>query len=102
MSDKDAIINFLRQFRIAFENRLENQFATSGELTALQNSIPTGDNASENNQSNIDTSNFVLQEDGKGLSTNDFTDADKELLNSLSENSESLNFSSSDLDYIFQ
>lgn len=91
---KEEVLNFIRRVRIAHDAKIAAKYATISEFGVLQNSV------SELSTMELDTSNFVVQENGKGLSTNDFTDADKEKLNNLDADATNSTFSTEDLEFV--
>lgn len=91
---KEEVMNFVRRVIVGHKAQIAAKYATISEFGALQNSV------SELSSSEIDTSNFVVQEDGKGLSTNDFTDADKEKLNNLDADATNSTFTAEDVEFV--
>ncbi len=91
---KEEVKSFIRAVRIEMDRRYAVQFPSAEMFTTLQSEV-----AELQNKADIDTSNFVERDGDKGLSTNDYTDAEKELLAQLADDAEG--FTEADLEDIF-
>ena len=94
IAEKENIKNYIRAVRIEMDARNAAKFATSNQVAALKSEIAdidTGD---------IDTSEFVKQEDGKGLSEQNYSSADAAILHQLASDGSS-NFTAADVADIF-
>ena len=93
---KDEVKAFLILFRKALDARYAAQFAPAPALNSVKSDLGT----LEDEVAQINTNNFVLQEDGKGLSTEDFATEEKKLLAALAKETTS-GFDAQDLLDIF-
>lgn len=93
---KDEIKAFLILFRKEMDKRNAAKFAPAPALNSVKSDL----GALEDEVANISTDNFVEKVDGKGLSSNDFTDDDKKLLEQLAKATNDT-FDASDLSDIF-
>lgn len=93
---KEEVKRFIREVRKEMDKRYAVEFAPAGELTALQTEVTELQNREE-----VDTSNFVERDGDKVLSTNDYTDADKTLLEKLADDADDSTFTEADLADIF-
>ena len=91
---KEEVKRFIRLVRIEMDARYNAAFATSSQVTALKNELEKATGTE------IDTSQFVAAEDGKGLSTNDYTSEEKALLAQLANDS-GTTFTEADLNDVF-
>lgn len=94
--EKNSILNFIRLVRLEQDRRIAVKYATGAQMTALVGRVA---NLAEN-VDNIDLTNFVEKETGKGLSTNDFTTAEKAILAQLNAGDDS-GFSEDDFTAVF-
>ena len=93
---KDEVKAFLILFRKELDKRNAAKFALAPALNSVKSDLGT----LEDEVAQINTDNFVEKVDGYGLSSNDFTDDQKKLLEQLAkENNET--FDASDLADIF-
>ena len=76
---KEEVKAFVRDVRIAMDARYLAWFAQNPTV----NNVKTDLDTLEDKVNGISTDNFVEKVDGKGLSSNDFTDQDKALLEQL-------------------
>lgn len=91
---KEEVKSFIRAVRIKQDAIIAANYAPAAQLNAIKNDVE----AIKANALNPD--DFVKAEDGKGLSTNDFTAAEKAILAELSKQSET-GFNEADLEEIF-
>ena len=96
---KDDVKWFIKQVVIEWDKRNAVKFAPNSTVTAL-NSVKTDLDSLEADVDKINTDNFVEKVDGKGLSSNDFTNEHKSLLEQLSRETNST-FTAQDLADIF-
>lgn len=91
---KEEVKNFIRLVRIEMDARYAALYAPSTQVVAIKNEMEklTGNE--------IDTTMFVKAEDGKGLSTENFTTEEKALLAKLADDSDT-GFTAADLADIF-
>lgn len=78
------------------DKRYAAKFAPASNLNVLKSDLST----LEDEVAQISTENFVEKVDGMGLSSNDFTDDDKKLLEQLKKDNDST-FDASDVADIF-
>ena len=93
---KEEVKSFIRLVRMEMDKRYALQFASNTEMTVLQTEI-----ADLQNREEVDTSNFVERDGDKVLSTNDYTDAEKALLQQLADSAGDSTFTEADLADIF-
>lgn len=93
---KEEVKSFIRLVRMEMDKRYALQFASNTEMTVLQTEI-----ADLQNREEVDTSNFVERDGDKVLSTNDYTDAEKTLLQQLADSAGDSTFTEADLADIF-
>ena len=93
---KEEVKSFIRLVRMEMDKRYALQFASNTEMTVLQTEI-----ADLQNREEVDTSNFVERDGDKVLSTNDYTDAEKALLQQLADSARDSTFTEADLADIF-
>ena len=93
---KEEVKSFIRLVRMEMDKRYALQFASNTEMTVLQTEI-----AELQNREEVDTSNFVERDGDKVLSTNDYTDAEKALLQQLADSAGDSTFTEADLADIF-
>ena len=94
IAEKENIKAYIKAVRIEMDKRNAARFATSNQVAALKGEIEgidTGD---------IDTSEFVKQESGKGLSEQNYSTADAAILHQLASDS-SDSFTAADVADIF-
>lgn len=91
---KEEVKNFIRLVRIEMDARYAKIYAPVSQVVALKNELEQATGTE------IDTSQFVAAEDGKGLSTEDFTTEEKALLSQLANDS-STEFTEADLADVF-
>ena len=94
IAEKENIKAYIKAVRIEMDKRNAARFATSNQIAALKGEIEdidTGD---------IDTSEFVKQESGKGLSEQNYSTADAAILRQLASDS-SDSFTAADVADIF-
>lgn len=94
IAEKENIKSFVKAVRIEMDARNAAKFATTNQVAALKGEIAdidTGD---------IDTSEFVKQESGKGLSEQNYSSADAAILHQLASDS-SDKFTAADVNDIF-
>lgn len=94
IAEKENIKSFVKAVRIEMDARYAAKFATTNQVAALKGEIAdidTGD---------IDTSEFVKQESGKGLSEQNYSSADAAILHQLASDS-SDKFTAADVADIF-
>ena len=96
MLTKDEVKSFIRAVRIEMDARYNSKFAQASSLALVKSDLSSLEDKVDN--INTDNSNYVEKEDGKTLSSNDFTDADKQALDELANNS---SFDASDVLDIF-
>ena len=82
---KDAVKAYLKAVVKEWDARNASKFAP---IPAV-NTVKTDLDILEDKVDDINTDNFVVQENGKGLSTNDFTDEHKTLLGNLARQTDS-------------
>ena len=82
---KDEVKSFLKASLAALHVRYLALFANNASLAVVKGDL--NELSSKVDDIDIDTSNFVEKEEGKSLSSNDFTDADKRILEELQANS---------------
>ena len=82
---KDAVKAYLKAVVKEWDARNASKFAP---IPAV-NTVKTDLDILEDKVDDINTDNFVVQENGKGLSTNDFTDEHKTLLENLARQTDS-------------
>lgn len=93
---KDDVKWFVKQVVAEWDKRNAVKFAPNTTV----NTVKTDLNILEDEVANINADNFVQKVDGKGLSTNDFTNEHKSLLEQLSKDNNSA-FDAQDLADIF-
>ena len=91
---KEEVKSFIRAVRVEMDRRYAVQFPSAEMFTVLQSEV-----AELQNKADVDTSNFVERDGDKVLSSNDYTDAEKELLAQLADDAEG--FTEADLEDIF-
>lgn len=91
---KAEVKRFIRLVRLEMDARYAKTYAPISQVVALKNEIEQATGTE------IDTSQFVAAEDGKGLSTEDFTTEEKALLSQLANDS-STEFTDADLADVF-
>lgn len=91
---KEEVKRFIRLVRLEMDARYAKTYALVSQVVALKNEIEQATGTE------IDTSQFVAAEDGKGLSTEDFTTEEKALLSQLANDS-STEFTDADLADVF-
>lgn len=96
---KEQVKAFVRDVRIELDRRYAARFAPNSTLNSVKGDIGTLEDEVANIEDKFD-GKYVEQVDGKVLSSNDFTDADKKLLARLAEESNSV-FDASDVADIF-
>ena len=79
-AEKENIKAFVKAVIVEQDKRNARKYATTNQVAALKGEIDDIDTT------DIDTSNFVVQEDGKGLSEQNFTTEDKAILGALANN----------------
>jgi hypothetical protein len=94
--EKESILNFIKLVRLEQDRRIAIKYATGAQLTALVGRV----SQIAETVDDIDLSNFVEKETGKGLSTNDFTTAEKAILAQLKASDDS-GFSEADFAAVF-
>ena len=94
LAEKENIKSYIRAVRVEMDKRNAAKFATSNQVAALKGEIADIDTE------NIDTSEFVKQEDGKGLSEQNYSSADAAILHQLAADGTS-NFTAADVLDIF-
>ena len=82
---KEAVKLYLKAVVKEWDARNASKFAP---IPAV-NTVKTDLDILEDKVDDINTDNFVVQENGKGLSTNDFTDEHKTLLENLARQTDS-------------
>ena len=100
---KEQVKAFVRDVRIELDRRYAARFASNSTFNSTLNSVKDDLGTLEDEVANIDDKfdgKYVEQVDGKVLSSNDFTDADKQLLERLAAESNSA-FDASDVADIF-
>lgn len=93
---KEEVKSFIRAVRIEMDKRYAIQFPSNAEFTVLQSEV-----AELQGRDDVDTSNFVERDGDKVLSTNDYTDAEKQLLARLADDADDSTFTEADLLDIF-
>lgn len=93
---KEEVKSFVRAVRIEMDARYAAKFATNSSVAVVKSDLNSL--ADKVDDINIDTDNFVEKEEGKVLSSNDFTDADKQVIEELRGNA---SFDTSDVADIF-
>lgn len=94
LRDKEDIKSFIKAVRIKQDALIAATYAPAPLVNTLKGDV----DYLKNNQ--IDPTNFVPAEDGKGLSTYDFTAVDKAILAELA-NQSTEGFTEEDLDDVF-
>ena len=79
-AEKENIKAYIRAVRIEADKRNAAKFATSNQVAVLKNEIEGIDTT------DIDPSEFVKQEDGKGLSEQNYSTEDAAILRQLATN----------------
>ncbi|MBQ6005226.1 MAG: hypothetical protein IJL14_03145 [Selenomonadaceae bacterium] len=82
---KDEVKSFVKAALAALDAQYKARFANNSSLAVVKGDL--SDLSDKVDDINVDTSNFVEKEEGKVLSSNDFTDADKRILEELQANS---------------
>ena len=82
---KEAVKFYLKAVVKEWDARNARKFAPNETV----NTVKTDLDKLEDKVDDINTDNFVVQENGKGLSTNDFTDEHKTLLEALARETNS-------------
>lgn len=82
---KEAVKLYLKAVVKEWDARNASKFAP----IPVVNTVKTDLDILEDKVDDINTDNFVVQENGKGLSTNDFTDEHKTLLEALARETNS-------------
>ena len=82
---KDEVKAFVKAVVKEWDARNAGKFAPNAAVNSVKSDLGT----LENKVNDINTDNFVVQEKGKGLSTNDFTDEHKTLLENLARETNS-------------
>lgn len=95
IAEKENIKSFVKAVRIEMDARYAAKFATTNQVAALKGEIADIDTGGD-----IDTSEFVKQESGKGLSEQNYSSADAAILHQLASDS-SDKFTAADVNDIF-
>ena len=82
---KDDVKWFVKQVVIEWDKRNLAKFAPNSSVNSVKDDL----NLLETEVANISTENFVEKVDGKGLSSNDFTNEHKTLLENLAKDNNS-------------
>ncbi len=77
IAEKENIKDFVKAVRVEMDKRYAAKFATTNQVAALKGEIEGID------VGDIDTSEFVKQESGKGLSEQNYSSADAAILHQL-------------------
>ena len=91
---KEEVKSFIRAVRIKQDAIIAANYATNSQFNSLKNDVAD----LKNNE--LDPNDFVKVENGKGLSTNDFTTAEKAIIAELAKQSET-GFNEDDIDEVF-
>ena len=83
IAEKENIKAYIKAVRVEMDNRNAAKFASSHQIAVLKNELAKLDN------SDIDTSEFVKNEDGKGLSEQNYSTADAAILHQLASDANS-------------
>lgn len=94
IAEKENIKAYIRAVRIEWDKRNAAKFATVNQVAALKGEIDDIDTT------DVDTSEFVKQEAGKGLSEQNYSTAEAAILRQLASDSAS-GFTAADVSDIF-
>ena len=93
---KEEVKRFIRLVRMEMDKRYAVQFPSATEFTVLQTEV-----AELQNKEDVNTDNFVERDGDKVLSSNDYTDEEKALLQQLANDADDSTFTEADLADIF-